>query len=56
MVSTPQRGADWPEVLADRPELMIPGPAALYEETLAILGSPLLAHYGGDCPESTPSW
>lgn len=33
-----------------RPELMIPGPAALHDDTLAVLGSQLLAHYGGDWP------
>jgi alanine-glyoxylate transaminase/serine-glyoxylate transaminase/serine-pyruvate transaminase len=49
-VSTMRQGADWPEALAGGPELMIPGPAALHQETLAILGSPVLAHYGGDWP------
>lgn len=29
---------------------MIPGPGALHDEALAALGSPLLAHYGGDWP------
>ncbi len=40
----------WPDRLAGRPELMIPGPGALHDESLAILGSPMLAHYGGDWP------
>lgn len=41
----------WAALLRDLPDLMIPGPAALHEETLAILGSPLMAHYGGGWPE-----
>jgi alanine-glyoxylate transaminase / serine-glyoxylate transaminase / serine-pyruvate transaminase len=36
----------WGAMLADLPELMIPGPAALHDETREILGSPLMAHYG----------
>ncbi|MEO3780396.1 aminotransferase class V-fold PLP-dependent enzyme [Micromonospora sp. B11E3] len=36
--------------MTDPPELMIPGPGALHDDALEILGSPLLAHYGGDWP------
>jgi alanine-glyoxylate transaminase/serine-glyoxylate transaminase/serine-pyruvate transaminase len=36
--------------MADAPELMIPGPGALHDDALAILGSPVLAHYGGEWP------
>lgn len=49
-VPTTRWGAEWPGALAGRPDLMIPGPAALHDDTLAILGSPMLAHYGGDWP------
>lgn len=36
----------WAAMLADLPDLMIPGPAALSDETREILGAPPMAHYG----------
>jgi alanine-glyoxylate transaminase / serine-glyoxylate transaminase / serine-pyruvate transaminase len=50
VVAGPGPGDDLADFLAGRPELMIPGPGPLTEEALAILGSPLLAHYGGPWP------
>lgn len=39
-------GPAWPDALEDFPALMIPGPGALHDDELEILGSQLIAHYG----------
>lgn len=44
-------GPDWPRLLAAQPELMIPGPGALSDEAMRILGSPPLPHYGQLWPQ-----